>query len=44
MARYKHIPTGTIVEAEGELPPALYEPVEDKPKPAARKRRTTKEQ
>lgn len=27
--RYRHISTGTIVHSESELPPAVYEKVED---------------
>lgn len=48
--RYRHISTGTIVHSESELPPAVYEKVEDgKPareaKPAKKgKSRKTKEQ
>lgn len=41
MAKYKHIPTGTIVESAKELPSAVYAKL-DEPKKAAPKRTAKK--
>lgn len=42
--KYRHIPTGIIVNSSGELPSAMYEPLEEKAeKPAKATKKRKKE-